>query len=72
MLHNRRLLCSYGRRSAPFGVRACLSTDGGRTWKLDEEIVTRLELSHDRVRARGSRHSMRSASTGSSEAPRIP
>jgi hypothetical protein len=43
-LHDGRLLCTYGRRKAPFGVRACLSDDGGRTWDLEREIVIRADL----------------------------
>jgi hypothetical protein len=26
----------YGFRAAPFGIRACLSTDGGRSWQPDD------------------------------------
>ena len=43
-LHDGRLLCTYGRRKAPFGVRASLSEDGGRTWDLEREIVIRADL----------------------------
>ena len=43
-LADGRLLCTYGRRKAPFGVRACLSADGGRTWDLEREIVIRADL----------------------------
>jgi len=44
ILKDGRLLCTYGRRTAPFGIRACLSEDGGRTWKIDQEIVIRYDL----------------------------
>lgn len=44
MLRDGRVLCTYGRRSAPFGIRACLSEDGGITWRVDEEIVLRDDL----------------------------
>ena len=44
VLRDGRLLCAYGRRVAPFGIRACLSEDGGRTWKIDQEIVIRDDL----------------------------
>ena len=44
VLRDGRLLCTYGRRAAPFGIRACLSSDGGRTWRIDEEIVIRDDL----------------------------
>ncbi|MFO7906893.1 MAG: sialidase family protein [Pirellulaceae bacterium] len=36
---NRTLLCFYGRRHKPFGVRARVSHDGGRTWREDIELV---------------------------------
>ena len=39
-----RLLCTYARRRAPFGIYASLSEDAGRTWKVDEEIVIRDDL----------------------------
>jgi sialidase-1 len=40
-LKDGRLLCTYGYRRAPFGVRACLSRDGGKTWDIRNEIVLR-------------------------------
>ena len=40
-LKDGRLLCTYGRRAEPFGERACLSEDGGKTWRIDEEIILR-------------------------------
>jgi hypothetical protein len=43
-LSDGRLLCSYGRRKAPFGIRMCLSSDGGRTWDIEREIVVRDDL----------------------------
>jgi len=39
VLSDGRLLATYGYRYFPEGVRACLSTDGGRTWDLKHEIV---------------------------------
>ncbi len=44
ILRDGRLLCTYGRRIAPFGIHACLSEDGGRTWDIDREIVIRDNL----------------------------
>jgi len=38
-LDNGWLLVSYGRRKEPFGERACISRDGGKTWDSDHEIV---------------------------------
>ena len=43
-LSDGRLLCSYGRRKAPFGIRMCLSADAGRTWEIEDEIVVRDDL----------------------------
>lgn len=31
-LHDGRICLTYGYRSAPFGIRARLSDDGGKTW----------------------------------------
>lgn len=41
LLNDGRLLCCYGYRREPFGVRACLSEDDGRTWNMAEEIILR-------------------------------
>lgn len=40
-LADGRLLCTYGYRRPPFGVRACLSEDNGRTWDIEHEIILR-------------------------------
>jgi hypothetical protein len=40
-LRDGRVLCAYGYRQPPFGVRATLSRDGGRTWDVAGEIVVR-------------------------------
>ena len=40
-LHSNAILVSYGHRRPPYGQRACLSHDGGRTWDIDNEIVLR-------------------------------
>lgn len=40
-LADGRILCTYGYRREPFGVRACLSLDGGHTWDIENEIVLR-------------------------------
>jgi hypothetical protein len=34
---------SYGYRRPPYGVRACLSKDNGKTWDLENEIVLRMD-----------------------------
>jgi hypothetical protein len=36
-----RLLCSYGYRRPPFGVRACISYDQGASWNVEREFVLR-------------------------------
>jgi hypothetical protein len=41
LLADGRILMAYGHRRPPLGIRACLSTDGGRTYDLDREIVLR-------------------------------
>ena len=43
LLRNGDVLCSYGHRRPPFGVRACLSRDGCETWDVDAEIVLRAD-----------------------------
>ncbi|MDD2707774.1 MAG: sialidase family protein [Verrucomicrobiae bacterium] len=40
-LHDGRLLCTYGYRHEPFGIRARLSRDDGKTWDMEHEIVIR-------------------------------
>ena len=38
-MRDGRVLCTYGRRFRPFGIRGCLSSDGGETWDANNEIV---------------------------------
>ena len=45
-LRSGRILCSYGYRREPFGVRAVLSEDDGETWDMDNEIVIREDGLH--------------------------
>jgi hypothetical protein len=40
-LKDGRILCTFGYRRKPMGVRALISEDGGRTWDLDHEYVLR-------------------------------
>ena len=36
MLHSSgAFICSYGRREKPYGQRAAVSTDGGKTWEKE-------------------------------------
>jgi hypothetical protein len=41
LLRNGDILCSYGVRRSPYGIRACLSHDGGQTWDVKNEAVLR-------------------------------
>lgn len=43
-LEDGRLLCTYGYRRPPYGIRACLSEDGGQTWDIAAEQVLRDDL----------------------------
>ena len=38
-LQDDRLLVTYGVRRAPFGEKACLSSNGGKTWDIENEIT---------------------------------
>ncbi|HNQ35086.1 MAG TPA: sialidase family protein [bacterium] len=40
-LSDGRVLATYGYRHPPYGQRACLSVDGGRTWDYADEIILR-------------------------------
>ncbi|MAG37233.1 MAG: hypothetical protein CL878_13445 [Dehalococcoidia bacterium] len=40
-LSDGRILCSYGYRFPPMGVRACFSEDDGNTWDIEHEVVLR-------------------------------
>jgi hypothetical protein len=42
-LADGRLLATYGYRQPPFGVRACLSVDRGRSWDVAREVVLRTD-----------------------------
>jgi hypothetical protein len=46
-LADGQLLVAYGHRRAPFGQRACLSRDGGKTWDTDREIVLTADAPND-------------------------
>ena len=47
VLRDGRLLCTFGHRRVPYGQRACLSQDGGRTWDYEREIVIRDDAPSD-------------------------
>ena len=40
-LSDGRILCTYGYRRDPMGVRACLSGDDGRSWDIEHEVIIR-------------------------------
>lgn len=42
-LRDGRLLCTYGYRKPPYGIRACLSRDEGLTWNVEKEIILRVD-----------------------------
>ena len=41
VLADGRLVCTYGCRRPPFGVRACVSDDGGHRWQIERQVVLR-------------------------------
>lgn len=43
LMKNGDLLCTYGYRRKPYGVRACLSRDGGATWDTPREVILRAD-----------------------------
>jgi len=45
-LHNGWLLNTHGYRHPPFGQRACLSRDGGKTWNVEDEVIIRDDGPH--------------------------
>ena len=45
-LENGHVLCTYGYRNAPFGIKACFSYDSGMTWDTNNEIVIRDDGMH--------------------------
>lgn len=38
-----KILCTYGYRRKPYGIRACLSYDDGLTWDTKNEIIIRAD-----------------------------
>jgi len=42
-LKDGRLLMTYGYRRPPWGIRACLSNDCGKTWDVEGEIILRMD-----------------------------
>jgi len=46
LLPDGRIVCSYGYRHKPYGVRAALSSDGGATWDVENEVILRTDGLH--------------------------
>jgi hypothetical protein len=46
-LRDGRVLCSYGYREDPMGVRAVISRDNGRSWDIDNTYVLRDDGGYD-------------------------
>ena len=42
-LPDGRILCTYGYRRGPMGIRACISADNGSTWQIDREYILRAD-----------------------------
>lgn len=40
-LPDGRILCTFGYRRKPFGIRAVLSTDGGSSWEVENPFIVR-------------------------------
>ena len=45
-LRSGRVLCTYGYRSEPYGIRACFSDDQGESWDIGREVVLRDDGMH--------------------------
>lgn len=43
MLSDGKILCTYGYRRNPMGIRACVSADNGKTWQIEKEYVLRTD-----------------------------
>ena len=48
-LTDGRLLCVYGYRREPYGIRGCISRDEGKTWDIDREIIIRDDLGNSNL-----------------------
>lgn len=44
-LQGGNILCVYGYRRRPFGIRGCVSYDGGESWDIENEIIIRDDFS---------------------------
>jgi len=48
-LRDGLLLVIYGIRRPPYGIRACLSEDGGDTWDYEHELIIRDDMKNDNL-----------------------
>jgi len=48
-LRSGALLCCYTHRRPPYGIRACLSQDEGKTWDIANEIIVRDDSAHGSI-----------------------
>ena len=48
-LQDGAIHCVYAHRRYPYGIRACLSRDGGQSWDIENEIVVRDDAMTGRV-----------------------
>ena len=49
LLESGAILCTYAHRRFPYGVRACISYDHGKTWDIENEIIIRDDALTGRV-----------------------
>lgn len=47
LLESGDVVCTYGYRRKPYGVRACFSRDGGTTWDVEREVILRADALPD-------------------------
>ena len=45
-LRSGRILCTYGYRREPFGIRAAFSDDEGESWDMDRQVIIRDDGMH--------------------------
>ena len=48
-LTDGRILCIYGYRRPPYGIRACISVDQGETWDMARELIIRDDMKNSNL-----------------------
>lgn len=43
LLSDGRIVCIYGYRKSPMGIRCCISYDKGITWDIKNELIIRVD-----------------------------